>query len=174
VQDQPAGTANAVLCAETWVQDEAFLVMNGDNLYPVEVIRRLASSAEPALPGFDRDELVSSGNIEASRVSAFALIELDDRGYLARIVEKPQPGDVIPHALVSMNCWRFDRRIFDACREVPRSPRGEYELPLAVGVAVRNGVRFKVLPARGPVLDLSQRADAAEVSRRLSGVLPHP
>ena len=28
--------------------------------------------------------------------------------------------------LVSMNCWRFDARIFEACRDVPRSARGEY------------------------------------------------
>ena len=35
-----------------------------------------------------------------------------------------------------MNCWRFDARIFDACRDVPRSARGELELPEAVGLAV--------------------------------------
>ena len=28
-----------------------------------------------------------------------------------------------------MNVWRFDDRIFDACRDVPLSARGEYELP---------------------------------------------
>ena len=174
VQEHPIGTANAVLAAERWLGDSPFLVMNGDNLYPAEVIRDLASSPEPALPGFDRDELVSSSNIEAARVNAFALIETDLRGYLRRIVEKPGPGEVVPHALVSMNCWRFDRRIFEPCRCVPRSVRGEYELPQAVGVAVQNGVPFRVLPARGPVLDLSQRADAAELSRRLSGSTPRP
>jgi glucose-1-phosphate thymidylyltransferase len=76
--------------------------------------------------------------------------------------------------MVSMNCWRFDSRIFEACRDVPRSPRGEYELPVAVQLAVEQGGRFKVVPAAGPVLDLSQRADAVEVSRRLAGVMPRP
>ena len=73
-----------------------------------------------------------------------------------------------------MNCWRFDQRIFKACREVPLSARGEYELPEAVGVAVAQGVRFKTFPARGPVLDLSTRSDATDVSRRLSGIIPRP
>ena len=73
-----------------------------------------------------------------------------------------------------MNCWRFDRRIFDACRDVPRSARGEHELPEAVGLAVRRGVRFRAMPARGPVLDLSRRADAADVERRLAGMAPRP
>jgi dTDP-glucose pyrophosphorylase len=174
VQSDARGTADAVLAAERWIDDDPFLVMNGDNLYPAKVIRDLATCDAPALPGFERTDLVRTGNIEAARVNAFALVEADEHGYLTRIVEKPEPGDASPHALVSMNCWRFDRRIFDACRDVPRSPRGEYELPLAVGLAIQNGVRFKVLPAQGPVLDLSQRADAAEVSRRLSGITPRP
>jgi glucose-1-phosphate thymidylyltransferase len=71
-----------------------------------------------------------------------------------------------------MNCWRFDARIFDACRDVPASARGELELPEAVGLAVARGMRIRALPARGPVLDLSRRADAADVERRLAGVVP--
>ena len=76
--------------------------------------------------------------------------------------------------LVSMNCWHFDARIFAACRDVPRSVRGEFELPEAVGLAIARGVRFRALAARGAVLDLSRRADAAEVERRLTGIVPNP
>jgi glucose-1-phosphate thymidylyltransferase len=177
VQPEPIGTANAVLAAEAWVGGEPFLVMNGDNLYPVPVLREAAALAEPGLPGFAADDLVRTSNIEASRIRAFALILTDAAGYLTRIVEKPTPAEVASAGgvvRVSMNCWRFDERIFEACRDVPRSPRGEFELPVAVGLAVSRGVRFRVLDARGPVLDLSQRADAAEVARRLEGVVPRP
>jgi glucose-1-phosphate thymidylyltransferase len=66
-----------------------------------------------------------------------------------------------------MNCWRFDARIFEFCRRVPISARGELELPQAVDLACRSGVRFRAIPARGPVLDLSRRADAADLTRRL-------
>ena len=51
-----------------------------------------------------------------------------------------------------MNVWRFDERIFAACRDVERSPRGEFELPEAVRLAIQRGVRFAVVPAQGPVL----------------------
>jgi glucose-1-phosphate thymidylyltransferase len=94
-------------------------------------------------------------------------------------VEKPGDGGAAAaggiskdDALISMNCWRFDAQIFAACRDVAPSVRGELELPEAVGLAVRRGVRFKVLRAAGGVLDLSKRADAAEVARRLSGTVP--
>ena len=176
VQDHPLGTADAVSAAERWTAGEPFLVMNGDNLYPVPALRDVATLAEPGLPGFDFHDLVRSSNIEPGRLHKFALIDVDTDGYLARIVEKPDAADVDAGAgaMVSMNCWRFDSRIFAACRAVERSPRGEFELPAAVALAAGNGVRFKVLRAAGPVLDLSQRADAAEVSRRLAGIVPRP
>ena len=182
VQPEPIGTANAVAIAESWVGGDPFVVLNSDNIYPVEALAALAASTEPAFPAFDANDLVRTSNIPADRIRAFAVTTLDDDGYLIGIVEKPtgeigaadssglQAGD----RKISMNCWRFDGRIFGACRDVPRSARGEYELPEAVGLAIARGVRFKAIPARGPVLDLSRRADAADVARRLQGVVPRP
>jgi dTDP-glucose pyrophosphorylase len=185
VQDEAIGTANAILSARPWIGANPFLAMNADNLYPPGALRDLATLPEPGFPAFDADDLVRSSNIPADRVRAFALVEIDDDGYLTRIVEKPA-DDLPPDGgndrshpnraanLVSMNCWRFDERIFDACRDVPRSARGEFELPEAVGLAARRGVRFKAVPARGPVLDLSRRADAADVAQRLAAVTAAP
>lgn len=196
VQPVALGTANAVAAAESWAEGRPFLVMNGDNLYPVRALADLASLDEPGLPAFDAADLIRTSNIPEERIRTFALVAVDESGYLTSIVEKPtipleggDHGSTIPpeggnhgpvasafrrNSIVSMNCWRFDSRIFDACREVPRSARGEYELPEAVGLAVRRGVRFRAVPARGPVLDLSRRADAAEVERRLGGMEPQP
>jgi glucose-1-phosphate thymidylyltransferase len=175
VQAEALGTANAVLAAETWIAGEPFLAMNADNLYPDPVLRELASLPEPGLPAFDATELVASSNIPADRIQSFAILDVDQREYLAGIVEKPTV-DLPPLGgrLISMNCWRFDRQIFQACRDVPKSPRGEFELPEAVGVAIRHGAKFKTFRAHGPVLDLSTRADAADVARRLANTSPRP
>jgi dTDP-glucose pyrophosphorylase len=177
VQADARGTADAVVAAERWIEDDPFLVMNGDNLYPVPTLSVLRDMNEPGLPGFDPDDLVHSGNVAADRVRAFALVEQDADGYLTHIVEKPSVEDMDrlgPGARVSMNCWRFDPGIFDACRAVTPSARGELELPSAVALAIAQGMRFKVLPAAGPVLDLSRRADAADLSRRLAATQPRP
>jgi len=179
VQPEPRGTADAILAAQAWTAGEPFLAMNADNLYPVAALRNLAALDEPGLPGFDADDLVRTSNIPRERIASFALIETDARGYLTSIVEKPgvPPSPSRPPSsasLISMNVWRFDARIFGACRDVPRSARGEFELPEAVGLAVRRGVPFRVLPARGPVLDLSRRADALDVERRLADAEPRP
>jgi dTDP-glucose pyrophosphorylase len=194
VQAEPLGTANAVLAVERWTDGVPFLAINADNLYPVPALRALASLDEPGLPAFDAEDLVRTSNIPPERIYSFAIIETDADGYLTGIVEKPKdlppktdlpPASQAPVASafrrkdlisrkVSMNCWRFDARIFDACRDVPRSARGEFELPAAVALATRRGVRFRAIPARGPVLDLSRRGDAADVERRLAGLAPRP
>jgi dTDP-glucose pyrophosphorylase len=174
IQQEPRGTADALLSAESWTGGGLFLAMNADNLYPAAALADLARLPEPGLPAFDRDDLVGSGNIPPDRIKSFALIDVDDEGYLTGIVEKPPVNLRKDRMLVSMNCWHFDSRIFAACRDVPRSVRGEFELPEAVGLAIRQGVRFRALPARGAVLDLSRRADAAEVERRLTGIVPKP
>jgi glucose-1-phosphate thymidylyltransferase len=188
VQQEPRGTADALLAAEAFANGEMFLAMNADNLYPAGALAELARLAGPGLPAFDPEDLVRSGNIPPDRIKSFAVIDLDEEGYLAGIVEKPPTPPVVASAegaraatvfgrkdpLISMNCWQFDARIFAACRDVPRSSRGEFELPEAVGLAIRRGVRFRALPARGAVLDLSRRADAGEVERRLAGIVPRP
>ncbi len=181
VQPEPLGTANAILAAEPWLAGAPFLAMNADNLYPVAALTTLAALEGPGLPAFDRDDLVRTSNIPEDRIRAFALIDVGADGYLRGIVEKP--GDLPPPGgatwtgtapLVSMNCWRFDARIFAACRDVPLSRRGEYEIPEAVGLAVSRGIRFLTFPARGPVLDLSRRGDTVDVAKRLAGVAPRP
>jgi glucose-1-phosphate thymidylyltransferase len=177
VQREAVGTADAVLAAESWTAGEPFLVMNADNLYPTDALQNLAALSEPGLPVFARDELVRTSNLPDDRVQSFALLDIDADGYLTGIIEKPSAERLAaagPSAAVSMNCWRFDARIFRFCRDVPRSARGEFELPEAIGLAVRHGKRFKTVPATGPVLDLSRRSDTAEVERRLSRMMPRP
>lgn len=185
VQAEALGTANAILATEDWTAGAPFLAMNADNLYPVLALRALAALDEPGLPAFDAEDLVRTSNIPPERIYSFAIIETDADDYLTAITEKPNlPPEGGSHSAVrvasrvsrkiSMNCWGFDARIFDACRDVPRSMRGEFELPEAVGLAIRRGTRLRAIPARGPVLDLSRRADAADVERRLAGLAPRP
>ena len=72
---------------------------------------------------------------------------------------------------ISMNVWRFDEQIFEACRDLKPSPRGELELPNAVQRGIREmGLRIRAIPLRAPVLDLSSRADVQFVTHSLADV----
>ncbi|MDQ3170863.1 MAG: nucleotidyltransferase family protein [Acidobacteriota bacterium] len=167
-QRRPLGTADAVASAEAWAGHDPFLTLNGDNLYPAGALARMTDGTEPALAGFRRGAL----GLPDERLAAFALIGRAADGSLAGIVEKPGEAAVAAagrDALVSMNLWRFDARIFEACRQVPLSTRGELELPHAVALALAAGMPFDVIEVAGEVLDLSRRTDVAAVARRLDG-----
>ena len=166
-QPEPLGTANAVLAAEEFAGSDEFLVINSDNYYPLDVLQAVQRLGHPGTVLFDAASLVLHSNIPDDRVRAFASCVVDANGFLADIVEKPAVENFDVAKLVSMNCWRFGPKIFAACRDVPLSPRGEYELPLAVKFAIQRGVKLQVAISHSGVLDLSRRSDIASVTERL-------
>jgi glucose-1-phosphate thymidylyltransferase len=174
VQAEARGTADAVLSAESFAGAEPFLVLNSDNYYPIDVLRALVELDGPGLPAFQRAALIAHGNIDPERIRSYAVLTIDSKGFLEDIVEKPDEltfaryGDDMR---VSMNCWRFGPSIFEACRRITPSPRGELELPNAVRYAVRvMKERLRAIPVAAGVLDLSRREDIAAVDRRLSEI----
>ncbi|MGI8499025.1 MAG: sodium:solute symporter family transporter [Gemmatimonadaceae bacterium] len=174
VQPTAIGTADAVLAAEQFVAGESFVVVNSDNYYPSDALAALRGGRQPAVLAFDRAGLMSAGAISADRIATYALLEVAPDGRLQRVLEKPGMENLTrlgPNIPVSMNCWRFTSTIFRACRDVPPSPRGELELPLAVQYAIDVlGVTFDLIPVNASVLDLSRRADIPAVTERLAGV----
>lgn len=168
VQAIADGTAGAVAAAAPHVDDDAFLVVNGDNLYPLAAMRAVMALDGCGLAGFRRDSLERESGFTRDRVAAFAAVESDRESRLTGLREKPAPETLTRRTLVSMNLWRLDRRLFDACRDVAPSPRGERELPDAVMLAVSRGVSFQVVPVDGAVLDLTTAADVPALSRALA------
>jgi glucose-1-phosphate thymidylyltransferase len=176
IQEKPLGTADAVLAGETFAARENVLVVNSDNYYPVHTLRALRQLDGAGVAAFEREALVRLGNIDAGRVAKYAVIDADERGFLQRIIEKPDAGMLAtlgPEVLVGMNSWSLPPEIYDACRRIEPSARGELELPAAVQYARdRLGVAFRVLVFHDGVLDLSSRADIDTVARRLRAVEP--
>ena len=175
VQADPGGTAAAVAAAAPVVGERPFLVANGDNLYPPEAIRGLVDLDTCGLCAFTRASLVRDSGFDVARVARFATVDVDEHGWLTGLREKPTAEALeaeAPDTLISMNLWRFDAAVLAACRDIAPSPRGEYELPDAVMLAVARGTPVRVLTAHGAVLDLTSRADIGVVSDRLAGVEP--
>jgi glucose-1-phosphate thymidylyltransferase len=171
VQHEPLGTAHAIAAAAEFIGDDPFLVLNSDNYYPTGVMRTMREAKECGTAGFDRHGMLVGSNIPAERLVKYAVLEQDEEGHLKHVREKPEPAllDRLPDPiLISMNCWRFDPQILISCREIDKSPRGEYEIPDAVTHSIQHfGARFRVFYSREAVLDLSSREDIEAVSQRL-------
>ncbi|HEY8549360.1 MAG TPA: nucleotidyltransferase family protein [Vicinamibacterales bacterium] len=173
VQPEPRGTADAVLAAESWTGNDPFLVINGDNYYPVSALKQLHALDGPGTVLFRPRMLLAHSNIPEERIRAFAICTLDADGHLATIVEKPTDDQLAatPDPLVSMNCWAMSPRIHEGCRAIGPSARGELELADAIMWVIRErGERFRVFVSDEGVLDLSRRGDVAPVARALAGV----
>lgn len=171
IQAEPLGTANAVAAAEDWADGKPFIMLNSDNYYPLSAITALRQATAPAVALFERGAMLDGSNIPPDRIRAFA-IGLHESGRLVRVLEKPgddvlaTPGELY----LSMNLWLFDRTIFDACRAIPKSARGEYEITDAAQWCIDHGSTFTACLVRAPVLDLSSRSDIGPVTERLENV----
>ena len=178
VQEQPLGTADAILAANEFVRKDLFLVINSDNYYPPAILKDMGGLCQSGVALFDRDRLVAESNISRDRVLKFAVAKVDSDGYLERIYEKPQEETIRRLGFpiyVSMNCWIFAPSIFEACLHVKPSARGELELTDAVQYAIDVlKERPKALIFQSPVLDLSSRSDIASVAEKLQSVNPNP
>jgi len=173
VQEKPLGTADAVAAAEHFAANQHFLVINSDNYYPPRALQALRNINSSGLAAFDRNTMFHAGSIPPERLTKFAVVQIDNHGFLARIIEKPseQALKSLPEPIcVSMNCWRFSPAIFGACRKIKPSPRGELEITDAVQYALEQlHEPFQVLTFKDAVLDLSYRGDVKTVTERLAG-----
>jgi dTDP-glucose pyrophosphorylase len=172
VQQEPRGTADAVAAAERFADGDHFLVVNSDNLYPAAACRALKELGTAATAAFDRDALIRLGNISADKVARYAVLTVAPDGTLQCIEEKPDPAlfaTLKPPIYVSMNCWLFPPAIFEACRKISPSSRGELEMASAVNFAIRElDVRFRAQPFEAGVLDLSSREDIPKVAEYIA------
>lgn len=167
VQEQPLGTANAVLAAEEFAGNELFLVVNSDNLYPVTDLERLRKLNSAGLIAFDKQNLIAKSNIDEAKINNFAVLSFAQNDYLTKIVEKPEK--VEENAFISMNAWLFSPKIFEACRKINLSKRKEFELADVVNFAIEKlGEKFNAVYSQNGVLDLSSREDVASLVGKLA------
>ncbi len=172
IQQEPLGTADAVVAAEEFTGSDPFALLNSDNYYPAAALSVLRTESPPAIVGFARSSLLK-GNVSSDRVTRFGALEVDADGFLRRIVGDPESARASTGGEIyaSMNFWGFTEEIFGWCREVPASARGELELTQAVQRAIDLGkMKFRAILLRETVLDMSERVDIARMAERLAGV----
>jgi len=173
VQGKPLGTADAVLAAEEFAAGDRFLMINSDNYYPFPALSALRKLHSSGIAAFERTAMLAGSNIPADRLTKFAVAKVGVDGCLDRVIEKPDEATIASlgdEVLLSMNCWLLSRSIFDACRRIKPSPRGEMEITDAVQLSIDSlGERFRVIKSESAVLDMSNRGDIAGVAAKLAG-----
>jgi len=154
VQDAPSGLAHAVLTAESYLEDEAFVMYLGDNLLQGG-ITGLVESFRADQP----DALILLTAV--SDPENYGVAELED-GCVVRLVEKPAD----PRSdLALVGVYMFTAAIHDAARAIEPSARGELEITDAIQHLVDSGARVSPHIVSGWWKDTGRLADMLEANR---------
>ncbi len=167
---KPFGTADALCQAITQYPKlgrETYTVCNSDNLYSEAVLKMLRTSAHKnTFISYDRDALQFS----MERIARFALVSLDEEGFLKDIIEKPSIEESLLYKdksgkfRVSMNIFKFNGMMFkDYVINCPiNEKRNEKELPTALlNMAKEHPKSIMGIPVSEHVPDLTSKEDIA-------------
>jgi glucose-1-phosphate thymidylyltransferase len=154
VQDDPAGLAHAVLTAEPFLGDDAFVMYLGDNLLQGGI-----SDLVAAFRADSPDALILLTPV--SDPENYGVAELED-GKVRRLSEKP-PEPKTDLALVGV--YMFTAGIHDAARAIEPSPRGELEITDAIQYLVDEGRTVSPHVVQGWWKDTGRLDDMLEANR---------
>jgi glucose-1-phosphate thymidylyltransferase len=161
-QDAPLGLAHAVLTAEPFLGDSAFVMYLGDNLLQGG-IQDLVSAFRTSGP----DALILLTPVPDPE--NYGVAELDD-GTVFRLVEKPaEPRTDL--ALVGV--YMFTPTIHDAARAIRPSGRGELEITDAIQRLVDTGQRVEPHIVRGWWKDTGRLDDMLAANRLVLETIDH-
>ena len=154
-QDAPRGLAHAVLTAEPFLRDSAFVMYLGDNLLQhgitplVEEYRALECNSEILLT-------------RVPNPSQFGVAELSNEGRVVRLTEKPSHPK---SDLALVGVYMFDENIFDAAKSIKPSKRGELEITDAIQWLVDHGYSVHPHIVKGWWKDTGKIDDMLEANR---------
>ena len=156
-QPDRQGLADAVLRAESLL-GEPFLQLNGDNVLRGNVggVRRRHREQ-----GADATLLVD--RVTEARAGRGGVLELED-GDVVDLVKKP---DDPPSRLASTGCFALSPRVFEACRAIDRSERGEYELTDAIRWLLEHGGTVETVRFEGRRVNVNTREDVERAEAQL-------
>jgi glucose-1-phosphate thymidylyltransferase len=160
VQDEPLGLAHAVLTAEPFLGDSAFVMYLGDNLLQGGISDLVAAFREHG-----PDALILLTPVpdpENFGVAELAGAAPGEVGRVVKLVEKPsEPATDL--ALVGV--YMFTPSIHDAARAIEPSGRGELEITDAIQYLVDAGRRVEPHIVRGWWKDTGRLDDMLEANR---------
>jgi glucose-1-phosphate thymidylyltransferase len=154
-QEEPLGLAHAVLTAEDFLGDSAFVMYLGDNLLRHGIT---ALVDEFRQEGPDAMILLT----QVPDPEHYGVAELNGDGRVSRLAEKPsEPKSDL--ALVGV--YMFTPAIFDAAKAIRPSGRGELEITDAIQHLVDNGLNVDSHLVQGWWKDTGQVQDLLDANR---------
>ncbi len=137
-QQEMLGTGNAVMCAKSFVGNEPFVVVYGDDVIIGDdpATRQVCSQFEKHGKGALAIKEVPTELV--LKYCTLAVKSLGENNYLVTdMIEKPKPEQIISHFAILGRCV-LPPEIFDILETIPKGAGGEYQLTDAMKILAQN------------------------------------
>lgn len=154
IQEQALGLADAVKSAKSFIQDEPFFLMLGDNL--------IEGSLKPLIDMLgDRKTAAALFLARVENPQQFGVaVVLNDR--IVRLEEKPQTP---PSDLAVVGAYAFSNEIWKILDQLKPSKRGEYEITDAIQLLIDQGHHVAYSITTEPFFDIGSPERWLEANR---------
>lgn len=123
-QGEPLGSGHAINLARSFIGDEPFAVLYGDDLMYSEtkpVLKQLIDIYEKT-----SGSVIGCLDVDRNLVNRYGIIKLTNKGKIQTIIEKPKIEEA-PTTLAGLGRYIVDSKIFDFLDNVNPGINGEYQ-----------------------------------------------
>lgn len=155
IQGEPKGLAHATKTAEEFVGDDSFVMYLGDNI--------IKSGIKEFVNGFDESNFASRILLqEVEDPKQFGVAELDDKGKIINLVEKPEHPK---SNLALVGIYLFKKYIFEAINKIKPSWRNELEITDAIQQLINDGYDVDSFEVNGWWKDTGKPEDVLDANQ---------
>ena len=130
-QESVLGTGDALKVAEPYVKED-FLLLYGDLLFSTQALEKILEKHRKTKPA------LTMGVIAVQNPEDYGIVKLEDEDSVTKIIEKPKLEDA-PSNLANAGIYMFTKEIFEKMKMTASSVRGEWEIPDAISLLLREG-----------------------------------
>jgi glucose-1-phosphate thymidylyltransferase len=157
IPQEPLGLAHAVKTAQPFLGKDSFVMCLGDNVTGQGLKKFVRKFEEEKL-----DALIILKEVDDP--SRFGIAQLDDKGNIVRLVEKPKTS---MGNLAIIGTYLFTSKVHQAIEQIKPSWRGELEITDAIQEMVNMGFKVKAEILNSWWLDTGKKDDILSANARI-------
>jgi glucose-1-phosphate thymidylyltransferase len=157
IPQEPLGLAHAVKTAKSFLGQDSFVMCLGDNV--------TGQGLEPFVKKFKKERLDALIILkEVDNPSSFGIAQLDEKGNITRLVEKPKTpmGN-----LAIIGTYLFSNKVHAAIEKIKPSWRGELEITDAIQEMINMGFSVKAEILNSWWLDTGKKDDILSANAKI-------